>query len=121
MDAVKYFKERTRMLNSLGRVNLRCEGVRCANCPLSRFNNERKLHCSAFESEYPEEAVAIVEKWVEEHPQKTILMDFLEKFPNAPISLDGTPTTCPFRLGYEEKGKCTTLSCINCWNRPIEG
>ena len=120
MDVVKYFEEKKRMLDSIGRKSRRCDGLDCYDCPFSRFNNKRKLQCSVFESEYPEEAVAIVEKWAAEHPQKTIFQDFLEKYPNAPISPDGTPNTCPFRLGYEEKGKCTTLSCINCWNRPIE-
>ena len=72
MDAVKYFKERTRMLNSLGRMNLKCDGVRCANCPLSHHNSGKGLCCDDFEAEYSEEAVAIVEKWAAEHPQKTI-------------------------------------------------
>lgn len=121
MDAVKYFKEKRRMLNSLGRIDGTCMGVNCSRCPLSGENNGTKLACRYFEAEYPEEAIAIVEKWAAEHPQKTIFQDFLEKYPNAPLDeIDGTPIICPYRLGYEEKKGCTD-SCIDCWNRPIEG
>lgn len=120
MDAIRYFEEKKRMLNSLGRKSGRCDGLDCYDCPFSRFNNERKLQCSAFESEYPEEAVAIVEKWAEEHPQKTILMDFLEKFPNANLGEDGVPYfCCPSELGYEDEKNCHDCACIDCWNRPI--
>ena len=34
MDAAKYFKERKRMLNSLGRKSGVCDGLMCSNCPL---------------------------------------------------------------------------------------
>ena len=120
MDAIRYFEEKKRMLNSLGRKSGRCDGLDCYDCPFSRFNNERKLQCSAFESEYPEEAVAIVEKWAEEHPQKTLLMDFLEKFPKAMLGEDGVPYyCCPSELGYKDEKNCRDSACIDCWNRPI--
>ena len=123
MDAVKYFKEKRRMLNSLGRIDGICMGVNCSRCPLSGENNGTKLTCRYFEAEYPEEAVAIVEKWAAEHPQKTIFQDFLEKYPNASLTSYGTPHICPCELGYEEKNPeiCFSRLCIDCWNRPIEG
>lgn len=120
MDAVKYFKEKRRMLNSLGRKSGACTGVMCSNCPFDDTNNGKNLDCTDFEAEYPEEAVAIVEKWEAEHSQKTLLQDFLEKFPNAPMRTDGTPHTCPCVIGYEPFDKCEN-GCIECWNRPIEG
>lgn len=121
MDAIRYFEEKKRMLNSLGRKSGRCDGLDCYDCPFSRFNNERKLQCSAFELEYPEEAVAIVEKWAEEHPQKTILMDFLEKFPDA-HEPEIMRNLCVRHLGYEPCKNCAidNVDCAICWNRPIE-
>lgn len=123
MDAVKYFKEKTRMLNSLGRKSGKCDGASCLNCPLAYMNNGKGLSCSDFEAEYPEEAVAIVEKWAAEHQQKTMFQDFLEKYPNASLTSYGTPHICPYELGYEGKEPviCFTRRCIDCWNRPIEG
>lgn len=83
------------------------------------MNNGKALSCGDFELEYPEEAVAIIEKWAEEHPQKTILMDFLEKFPNAKLRNNGIPPgVCPDILGYSKIRRCER-SCVDCWNRPI--
>ena len=124
MDTVKYFKEKRRMLNSLGRIDGICTGVNCSRCPLSGENNGTKLVCRYFEAEYPEEAVAIVEKWAAEHQQKTMLQDFLEKYPNAPLDKIGTPFICPYEIGYEEQcldRNCNDIGCVKCWNRPIEG
>lgn len=120
MDIVKYFKEKRRMLNSLGRIDGICTGVNCFRCPLSEENNGTKLACRYFEAEYPEKTIAIIVKWAAEHPQKTMLQDFMEKYPNAAMKPDGTPRLCPDRLGYEEDKSCIG-SCVKCWNRPIEG
>ena len=35
-----------------------------------------------------------VQKWHDEHPQKTYLMDFLEKFPNCEKDEEGLPASC---------------------------
>lgn len=120
MDAIKYFEEKNRLLDSLGKRGIRCSFICCSDCPISSNNNGKGLYCAAFELEYPEEAVAIVEKWAEEHPQKTILTDFLEKFPKAKLGEDGTPYyCCPSELGYEDEKHCRDCDCIDCWNRPI--
>ena len=124
MDAVKYLKEKRRMLNSLGRKFGVCNGVLCSVCPFSNTNNGKGLSCSDFEAEYPEEVVAIVEKWAAEHPPKTMLQDFLERYPNAPLDKIGTPFICPYEIGYEEQRldrNCNDIGCVKCWNRPIEG
>ena len=100
MDAVKYFEERERMCKTYPT----CEG-----CPLEPKDEYDCIKDSV-------KAVAIVEKWAEEHPQKTILTDFLEKFPKANLNNEGIPAICPHYLGYKyECDKC----CIDCWNRPI--
>ena len=106
MDAIKYLREKARMCDSF-------EG--CADCLILKDND-----CSELEMTCPEKAVAIVEKWAEEHPQKTILMDFLEKFPNAQLGENGAPYyCCPSELGYEDEKNCRDCACIDCWNRPI--
>lgn len=59
-----------------------------------------------------------VEIWAEEHPQKTRLQDFREKYPNALLYYDGTPKPCCSDLGYcKECPEVTT--CEECWNMPV--
>ena len=62
-----------------------------------------------------------VEIWAEEHPQKTRLQGFREKYPKAPIEADGIPTICCIDLGYCD-GDCALSkeSCKDCWNVPVE-
>ena len=121
MDAVKYFEEKRRMLDSLGRTTGECGGVRCSDCPFSHKNIGGELYCEELEILYPEQAVAIVEKWSDEHPRKTMLEGFLEKYPKAMLREDGMPYgICPYMLGYGEARECIYLSCKACWSRPLE-
>lgn len=111
MDAVKFFKELKRM----------CNIKDCLNCPMNYKNSGNHAPCIIRLYEDPAEAVAIVEKWAAEHPQKTIMQDFFEKFPNAPKDNDGIPKCCPCHCGYEQHGDCLNMSgCFDCWNRPLE-
>lgn len=120
MDAIKYFEEKKRMLNSLGRKSGICSGVNCSDCPFYAF--KRGLLCGEFEFGYPEEAVAIVEKWAEEHPQKTCLSDFLEKFPEAVLDDEGIPfEICANILGYEVDCDLHKGKCVDCWSSTLEG
>ena len=123
MDAVKYFEEKKRMLDSLGRTKGKCVGVECSDCPFSHKNNGMELYCDGLEVLYPEQAIEIIEKWSQEHPQKTFLSDFLEKYPNAKLCENDAPYgTCPENLGYCEETYCeiNKLDCVACWNRPLE-
>ena len=60
------------------------------------------------------------------HPEKTRLMDFLGKYPNAPLGEDGLPFLTPRCLGYCgdtpcyacEKAKDKTLAW--CWEQEVE-
>lgn len=72
-----------------------------------------------------------VEQWSKEHPQRTRLQDFREKYPNAEVYPDGQPVICCARLGYREyclgnplmittKDKEGFKACFNCWNMPVE-
>ena len=65
----------------------------------------------------------VMKKQEEEHPQKTIVQEFLEKYPDARINNRGIPPElCPGDLGYSEAEKCGTGNniCVECWNRPLE-
>ena len=121
MDAVKYFEEKRRMLNSLGRTKWGCYGVECSNCPLYFNNSGIEVNCGELEMSYPERAIEIIEKWSQEHPQKTFLSDFLEKYPKANLNNDGIPNdVCPDALGYEEEQDWCDGKCVECWNRSLE-
>lgn len=120
MDAAKFLKERNRMCDSYG----------SSSCRACQINEARgAMRCYDFQKEYPEQVVDIVEKWSKVHPQKTILQDFLEKYPKALIEDGAFPAACPFQLGYEtesekdKNGYCESTardSCRRCWNRPLE-
>lgn len=97
--------------------------IDCIDCPLSDSNNKTKETCSNFIMLHPEEAEEILKEWSEEHPQKTLLQDFLEKYPNAKLNGSGNPPMCPDVLGYskEHHNDCMTYAdCFQCWNRPLE-
>lgn len=120
MDCSKtenYFKEKNRMTDNC-RIN-------CAKCPL--FLNPFNMDCDFFEGSYPNEAIEIVQKWSDEHPQKTILDDFLGKFPHTILNSDGLPEDiCCRYLGYKLSFKDCTISdahvsCSDCWKQPFEG
>lgn len=97
-----------------------CE-IACGDCPLSRLNNGMNIQCSNLEKSYPDKAIAIMQKWSDEHPPETYLSEFLKNYPNALLDDDGIPTTgCPYRLGLINRDKCEkNHSCIECWNQPI--
>lgn len=111
MDAVKYQKTIARL----------CLKAKCSDCPIWLARKDKSRGCKFFLIDYPEEAVTIIEKWAEEHPQKTMLQDVLEKYPNAPLDVD-IPKFCPSHLGYEKYKPdfCKSSECRKCWNRPLE-
>nr|DAL18334.1 MAG TPA_asm: hypothetical protein [Caudoviricetes sp.] len=95
--------------------------ITCANCPLSEKNNGKGRLCVDYEMHYPEKAIAIVQKWSDEHPQKTYLSEFLKNHPNVMLNDDGTPTFCPYRLGLMGADDCRKDgNCVKCWTQPIE-
>lgn len=95
MDAVEFLKERIRMCKSYKDS--------CAGCNLYNFFQESNIHCIELLECCPEESVNLVQQWSQSHPQKTMMQDFFEKFPNAPKDDFGTPYLCPEDIGYEEK------------------
>ena len=97
-----------------------CE-IKCKNCPLSQKNNGKGRLCVDYELHYPEKAIAIMQKWSDEHPQKTFLTEFLKNYPNAQLKDDETPVgICPHHLGLINKENCKNRNCVECWNQPIQ-
>ena len=119
MDAVIFFKEKRRMCVSFG-------GDSCTGCLINMMKGV--LRCSQFCEKYPERAVDIVETWAKEHPRKTILQDFWEKYPKAELIHNKFPEICPHSLGYATNKECfldtdeqfVSEECEECWNRPLE-
>ena len=114
MDAVLFLKERARMTNF-------CE-IACFDCPMGGRNNGFTDSCSEFHKKFPEEAVAVVQKWSKEHPVKTVLDDFFEKHPKAPKNEVGRPYCCPWSVGYQDGCEINygRTDCKKCWSRPLE-
>ena len=113
MDAVEFLKEYQRMCRK-----------ECEECPLNR-----KVCLYKINDNLPfEEIVKATEQWSQSHPQKTMIQDFFEKFPNAPKRDDNiTPCACPAHLGYVERNnvnyyECESFGydCVKCWSRPLE-
>ena len=113
MEFVKAIEIDKRMVKA---NNLGICGIECEDCLVSRENNRYQLDCGAFKYLHPEEYEKILEKWDKEHPRKTRLQDFLEKYPKAPMH-GNSPTACACDLGYS--GVCID-DCEECWNTPIE-
>lgn len=79
MDAVEFIKEYYRI----------CEAHEdCVDCPFTK--EEIDIPCDLI-SKNAEKIVSIVKQWAEEHPRKTMIQDFFEKFPNAPRTVNGLP------------------------------
>ena len=98
-----------------------CTGfTTCEKCPLYLFDKD--VHCKCTMCYCPDEAEAILAKWAEEHPEKTIADDFFEKFPKAPRDDKNTPYTCAKDCGYSKPPYCERVpfNCDNCWRRPLE-
>lgn len=115
-----YFNEKRRMTK---RAENRLCKLGCSNCPLCSINNNKGQSCTAFEMLYPEKAIAAVQKWSDEHPQKTYLTELLEKYPNVLLNDDGTPEgMCPHQLGLKDSiaDRKIGYDCVACWNQPVE-
>lgn len=112
----QYFAEKQRMVKlQTGEV---CE-ISCEECPLSSMNNGEDIVCSDFETCYPEKAIAIIQKWSDEHPQRTYLSEFLKNYPNTLLNDAGLPIdVCLYNLGLTDCKE--DRNCVDCWNQPIE-
>ncbi len=85
-----------------------------------------KLTHSKICPEDAKKAIETVQKWSDEHPVKTYVQDFFEKFPKAPrlkSAKGGCPKACRKAI---YGGKCPVIECDpriecdECWNEPME-
>lgn len=101
MDAVLYLKELERLETTDSKL----------------YSQELMMTDKTFE-----ERVAFVEQWSKEHPKKTRMQDFLEKFPKALMNNWGKgehPKVCCLEVGYTNK--CPMCKdCLDCWNKLID-
>lgn len=60
-------------------------GERCSDvtCPIEKVCDGRYSWCYLFIKNYPDDAIEIVQKWSDEHPQETKSDEFLKLHPNA--------------------------------------
>ena len=114
-----YFAERRRMTMTAKYGICKLD---CTKCPLSSKNNgtSENLPCKIFEMYYPEKAISAIQKWSDEHPQRTYLSEFLKNYPNAPLVHDGTPEICLRKLGLTDIKTCRVGGCVECWNQPVK-
>lgn len=60
-------------------IKLRLCKIGCNRCPLSFVNNDKKISCEKFETQYHQRAIELIQKWSDEHTQKTFLTDDIQK------------------------------------------
>ena len=105
------FKEAMRIWKKMCKKHDRCSGCpmwgKVEECPDMLWDTETDVE-------------AILAKWEDEHPEKTIADDFFEKHPKAKKSDDGTPAPCAKDCGYIDKCSLGEMSCADCWRRPLE-
>ena len=109
MDAVEFLKTLHRMCDR-----------RCTNCEFGKRLCGFMTSCTVWRKTYPEEAVAIAEKWAAAHPIKTRQSVFIEQWPETKILEDGAIAICPLSVSaaYREKrekdGSCASLRFGEC-------
>lgn len=123
---INFFKEFRRMCKN--------NEVECKKCPIYKatinnatinfFDEDIEFYCcDDYVCTHTDKAIEIVQKWSDEHPQKTLLDDLKEKYPNCHWHND-VPSICPYDLGYEKEIHCKrgkiAISCKECWNRPLD-
>ena len=103
MDAVKFVK-------TLGRM---CD-AECIKCEFWK-RRSRWESCNAWQKNHPEEAVAIVEKWAADQPNKTRQSEFLKLFPGADIDkTDGCLNLNPCSIYKKMRKECEGRKCSEC-------
>lgn len=82
----------------------------CSNgCPLS------VIYCHG---DIMQEHIDIVQKWSDEHPEKTRADAFFEMFPKSCIK--STPRECFYGL-IGNLNSCENIDCYDCWKEPYNG
>lgn len=118
MDAKTFFEE-TR------RICAYYEANDCKGCPAAD-REHCQLDYTPLVTDNLEKMIETVEKWSQEHPRKTRLADFKEKYPHAPLDENGMPNLIPWNLGYCGDTPCYACEKARnkpwawCWDQEVE-
>lgn len=116
---IDFFAEAKRLCDS--RTGCTADVANKEQCPLFAFCEHPGITRGA---EYAKKLIENLQKWSNEHPKKTYVQDFFEKFPNAPKDKSAKgeyPDACR-NLIYG--GGCPKIElridcCYKCWNEPM--
>lgn len=110
-----YLKEKGRMLESIK--------ADCSYCILASAHNGTGFFCCIFECKHPDKAISVIQNWSDEHPQKTYLDDFREKFPKARVEDNyiccGLCVADLYSINVDICNQSES-ECIRCWNSTME-
>lgn len=120
MDAVKFFEEYARMLKTIRK------GITITNMYIVTECVMPGQESVSTEISATKDEIEKIIDWSKNHPKKTRLQDFLEKYPKATFGTIDTedssyPDACCAFLGY-----CDCVSngnkedCKKCWNEPVD-
>ena len=97
-----------------------CSAFTCDDCPANSRRNGRDCSCSTLKNEHPEDAIAVVQKWSDEHPVMTWAGKLKELLPGAKEETLKIikHSFCPSDIfGFGACGNCTPEDpCEDCWN-----
>ena len=110
MEVRDFVRDYVRMCNSF---------EACDNCPLCSCNCLESRTFASMEMGDIDQITAAVDDWSKAHPIRTRLVDFLEKYPNAPRGETGVPIACTGSLGYSKLNECPG-DCDKCWKTPLD-
>ena len=88
----------------------------CDNCPLMKDAG----YCSASIFDITQKRINFVQKWSDEHLEKTRAEAFFEMFPKAHIGSSGAPAECFYGL-IGNLNSCENIDCEDCWKEPYAG
>lgn len=115
MDATEFLKARERMCHF--------SAEDCSDCPVYQAKG-KFVACRAWIQNHPEEAVAIVERWVRERPKNVRQNEFLMRYPNAAVDEYGIPLVCPKDIFADADIDCNAQECSDCkkafWMQEVE-
>ncbi|MCU7381076.1 hypothetical protein OBO34_22430 [Clostridiales Family XIII bacterium ASD5510] len=97
-----------------------CKNTDCMCCDVT---TDEITECQEWIFENPDEAEKIVSTWDKEHPVRTYLKDFQEKFPKSTYFDSGVYcNACRKRLygQIEDLDECSYEDCELCWNQEVE-
>ncbi|WP_458407822.1 hypothetical protein [Anaerotignum sp.] len=114
---IRFFKEFDRMCAHFYDAGCACP----SECPLKVISGkEDEVDCAYAMIEKPETVVPIVLQWSKENPERTRLVDFLEKHPNAPLNEKGYPKAFAKKCGYVPEEVFCRKPCSVCWETDVE-